>query len=106
MTPTCPSSGYPVANLEIETPTGRVERAVRHSRGAHGYAACRVRPRSALEGTGDDINLFPKIVRDHCVIARTRIEAQKASCHALVSAAAYDPLPDTGGEAGSWVPRQ
>jgi hypothetical protein len=104
--PPVPSSGYSVANLEIETPTGRVERAVRRSRAAHCYTACRVRAPSALEDPGDDIDLFPEIVGDYCVPTRTRIEAQKASCDALVSAAAYNPLPDTRAVAGSRVPRQ
>ena len=79
---------------------------MRHSGGAHCYAALLVRPPSTLEGPGDDINLFPEIVRDHCVFAGTGIEAQKASCHPLISTAAYDPLPDTSAEAGSRMPRQ
>ena len=77
-----------------------------HAGGAYCDAACLVGLPSRLEDPGDDIDLFPEIVRDHFVPTRTRIETQKASCHARVSAATYDPLPDTGAVAGSRMPRQ
>jgi len=83
-----------------------MERPVRNSWWAHGYEAGGVRPPPGLEGSGDDVNLFPKIMGDDFGVTRSWIKAKKASRHANVATTAYDLLPDSRAVAGSRVPRQ
>lgn len=79
---------------------------MRHSGRANCHAARGVRPAAGLKRPGDDINLFPEMVGDNFVPARTRFEAQKTSCHALVLAALTirsktpGPWPGPGATAG------